>query len=56
MGVIEETGAAQHYRDAMILTIYEGTTAILGQRPGSSSTTCGKQGAAYCCAFGASGL
>ena len=28
MGFIEETGAAQHYRDAMILTIYEGTTAI----------------------------
>ncbi|MEO0003951.1 MAG: hypothetical protein RLZZ22_1643, partial [Pseudomonadota bacterium] len=24
----EETGAAQHYRDARILTIYEGTTAI----------------------------
>ena len=28
MGVIEETGAAQYYRDARILTIYEGTTAI----------------------------
>ena len=28
MGYIEETGAAQHYRDARILTIYEGTTAI----------------------------
>ena len=28
MGFVEETGAAQHYRDAMILTIYEGTTAI----------------------------
>ncbi|MDY7538586.1 acyl-CoA dehydrogenase [Undibacterium sp. RTI2.1] len=28
MGFIEETGAAQHYRDAQILTIYEGTTAI----------------------------
>ena len=28
MGFIEETGAAQHYRDARILTIYEGTTAI----------------------------
>jgi hypothetical protein len=28
MGYIEETGAAQHYRDAKILTIYEGTTAI----------------------------
>jgi acyl-CoA dehydrogenase len=28
MGFIEETGAAQHYRDARILTIYEGTPAI----------------------------
>ena len=28
MGYIEETGAAQYYRDARILTIYEGTTAI----------------------------
>ena len=28
MGFIEETGSAQHYRDAKILTIYEGTTAI----------------------------
>ena len=28
MGYIEETGAAQYYRDAKILTIYEGTTAI----------------------------
>ena len=28
MGFIEETGAAQFYRDARILTIYEGTTAI----------------------------
>ncbi len=28
MGYIEETGAAQHLRDARILTIYEGTTAI----------------------------
>ncbi|MBT2275905.1 acyl-CoA dehydrogenase [Rhodococcus qingshengii] len=27
-GFIEETGAAQHYRDARILPIYEGTTAI----------------------------
>ncbi len=27
-GYIEETGAAQHYRDARILPIYEGTTAI----------------------------
>ena len=28
MGFIEETGAAQHYRDARILPIYEGTTGI----------------------------
>jgi hypothetical protein len=28
MGYIEETGAAQHFRDARILAIYEGTTAI----------------------------
>jgi acyl-CoA dehydrogenase len=28
MGFIEETGAAQDYRDARITTIYEGTTAI----------------------------
>ena len=28
MGFIEETGAAQYYRDSIILTIYEGTTAI----------------------------
>jgi 3-(methylthio)propanoyl-CoA dehydrogenase len=28
MGYIEETGCAQYYRDAKILTIYEGTTAI----------------------------
>ena len=30
MGFIEETGVAQHYRDARILTIYEGTTGIQG--------------------------
>ncbi len=28
MGFIEETGAAQHYRDARILTLYEGTSGI----------------------------
>ena len=28
MGYIEETGAAQYYRDARITTIYEGTTGI----------------------------
>lgn len=30
MGYIEETGVAQHFRDARILTIYEGTTGIQG--------------------------
>ncbi len=28
MGYIEDTGASQHYRDARVTTIYEGTTAI----------------------------
>ncbi|MEM6937116.1 MAG: acyl-CoA dehydrogenase C-terminal domain-containing protein, partial [Pseudomonadota bacterium] len=28
MGFVEETGAAQYYRDARITTIYEGTTGI----------------------------
>ena len=28
LGYVEETGAAQHFRDARILPIYEGTTAI----------------------------
>src|SRR3546814_16382044 len=28
MGFIEETGAAQHYRDARIAPIYEGTNGI----------------------------
>jgi hypothetical protein len=28
MGYVEETGAAQHFRDARITTIYEGTTGI----------------------------
>src|SRR5690606_41741718 len=28
MGFVEETGIAQHYRDARIMPIYEGTTAI----------------------------
>jgi len=31
MGYIEETGAAQHFRDARITTIYEGTTGIQAQ-------------------------
>ncbi len=30
MGFIEETGAAQHFRDSRILPIYEGTTGIQG--------------------------
>tara|TARA_B100000676_G_scaffold276341_1_gene297200 strand:+ start:16327 stop:18066 length:1740 start_codon:yes stop_codon:yes gene_type:complete len=30
MGFIEETGAAQHYRDARILPIYEGTNGVQG--------------------------
>ena len=30
MGFVEETGAAQHYRDARIASIYEGTTGIQG--------------------------
>ncbi len=34
MGYIEETGAAQHYRDARIAQIYEGTNGI---RPSISS-------------------
>jgi 3-(methylsulfanyl)propanoyl-CoA dehydrogenase len=28
MGFVEETGVAQHYRDARVITIYEGTTGI----------------------------
>ena len=31
MGYIEETGAAQHFRDARITSIYEGTTGIQAQ-------------------------
>jgi len=31
MGFVEETGAAQHYRDARILPIYEGTNGIQAQ-------------------------
>jgi len=31
MGYVEETGSAQHYRDARITPIYEGTTGIQGQ-------------------------
>ncbi len=30
MGYVEETGSAQHFRDARITTIYEGTTGIQG--------------------------
>ena len=32
MGFIEETGAAQYYRDARIFAIYEGTNGISGDR------------------------
>jgi acyl-CoA dehydrogenase len=28
MGFVEETGIAQHFRDARVITIYEGTTGI----------------------------
>ena len=28
MGFMEETGAGQHYRDARITTIYEGTNGV----------------------------
>ena len=34
MGYIEETGAAQHFRDARIAAIYEGTNGIQAHRPG----------------------
>jgi alkylation response protein AidB-like acyl-CoA dehydrogenase len=48
MGFIEETGAAQHYRDSRITSIYEGTTAIqandllgrkMGRDQGATLTT-----------------
>jgi alkylation response protein AidB-like acyl-CoA dehydrogenase len=47
MGYIEETGAAQYYRDAKILTIYEGTTAIqandlVGRKTGRDGGTIAK--------------
>jgi alkylation response protein AidB-like acyl-CoA dehydrogenase len=46
MGFIEETGAAQYYRDAKILTIYEGTTAIqANDLVGRKTTRDGGQGA-----------
>jgi alkylation response protein AidB-like acyl-CoA dehydrogenase len=35
MGFIEETGAAQHYRDARITAIYEGTNGIHAQARGA---------------------
>ncbi|MFM8575990.1 MAG: acyl-CoA dehydrogenase [Limnohabitans sp.] len=38
MGFIEETGCAQYYRDAKILTIYEGTTAIQANDLGGRTT------------------
>ena len=39
MGFIEETGVAQYYRDAKILTIYEGTTAIQANDLGGRKTS-----------------
>ena len=36
MGFVEETGAAQHYRDARIAAIYEGTNGIQAHRPGDA--------------------
>ncbi|MEO0342158.1 MAG: acyl-CoA dehydrogenase [Pseudomonadota bacterium] len=47
MGFIEETGAAQHYRDAKILTIYEGTTAIQGNDLVGRKTSKDKGAAAF---------
>jgi len=46
MGYIEETGAAQHYRDARILPIYEGTTAIQANDLLSRKTA--RDGARWC--------
>jgi alkylation response protein AidB-like acyl-CoA dehydrogenase len=40
MGFIEETGAAQFYRDAEILPIYEGTTASQALMPCSRAPSC----------------
>src|SRR5690606_5654578 len=51
MGFIEETGAAQYYRDAKILTIYEGTTAIqANDLVGRKTTRDGGQTAKAICA------
>ena len=36
MGFIEETGAAQHWRDSRITTIYGGTTEIMKEIIGRS--------------------
>jgi alkylation response protein AidB-like acyl-CoA dehydrogenase len=51
MGFIEETGAAQYLRDAKILTIYEGTTAIqandlVGRKTARDGGQCAKAVAA----------
>ena len=51
MGFIEETGAAQYLRDARILTIYEGTTAIQANDLVGRKTT--RDGGAMARAFAA---
>jgi 3-(methylsulfanyl)propanoyl-CoA dehydrogenase len=58
MGFIEETGAAQYLRDARILTIYEGTTAIqandlVGRKTGRDGGRVAKAIAAQVAATGA---
>ncbi|CAM4144909.1 acyl-CoA dehydrogenase [Bordetella muralis] len=49
MGFIEETGAAQYYRDARILPIYEGTTAIQANDLVSRKTLRDGGATAYAC-------
>jgi len=49
MGYIEETGAAQYYRDARILPIYEGTTAIQANDLVSRKTLRDGGATAYAC-------
>jgi alkylation response protein AidB-like acyl-CoA dehydrogenase len=47
MGFVEETGAAQYYRDARITTIYEGTTAIQANDLVGRKTVRDRGGAAH---------